>query len=233
MEAGCSAQWFTAIGTLVLALVAIFQDRIRHWLMRPRLQLKVKVAPPDCHKTTWRLEHRAHDPNTGEDYPVVRNLPCYYFRLGVENVGNCEAREVELFARSLVRRGADGSHGEVPRFTPMNLMWAHIRRPSLPILVPHIPKVCDLAHVIRPNCRKLLGHELPGVPDNRAILAFDLQVEPNMQGHLIEPGVYRLRLALAAANALPKEYVLEINFTGDWYDDEARMLRDGFGMRLV
>ena len=227
------AGWATALSTFFLALVAIFQDRIRRWVMRPKLELSVRVLPPDCHRTTWTVKRQLFDPNAREYYVQVRNFPCYYFRVTITNTGRTEAREVELFAAALERMRMDGTYEVVPRFTPMNLMWSHVRQPFLPILSPEIPKVCDLAHVFQPQDREGLGHTLPDVSADRAILAFDLQVEPNMKGHLAEPGTYRLSLTLAAANASPKKYALQIDFPGDWYDDEARMLRDGFGMRLV
>jgi hypothetical protein len=66
--------------------------------MKPDLRLLVRVAPPDAHKTTWNI--------------VVHGIsdaaPCYYFRVGVENFGNAEARQVEVFASSLTRQRADG-----------------------------------------------------------------------------------------------------------------------------
>jgi hypothetical protein len=54
-----------------------------------------------------------------------------------------------------------------------------------------------------------------------------------MKGHLLGPGTYRLGLVIAAANAPRREYTLEITFLGDWHDEEAKMLQDGFGMHLV
>lgn len=75
--------------------------------------------------------------------------------------------------------------------------------------------------------------EALAIATNWAVLAFDFQVEPNVEGHLAEPGSYRLIVVLGAANVRPRQYTLEMEFPGEWYEDEARMLRDGFGMRLV
>ena len=201
--------------------------------MSPKLELRTRVAPPDCHRTTWRITEPDYDPNTGEHFTRTTEFPCYYFRVSIANTGNTEAREVEVFASSLGRKRADGNFEEVPRFTPMNLVWAHVGRPDLSILSPHIPKMCDLAHLFQPEHRRRFGHDLPGVADNQAILALDLQVEPNNKGHLVEPGIYHLALVVAAANTSPQKYTPEINFAGDWFDDETKMLRDGLGIRLV
>lgn len=165
----------------------------------------------------------------------LQEAPSYYFRVSVTNHGPAEASNVELFAVALRRKRADGTFQNVERFTPMNLCWAHFhpRAIFLPVLSPSMPKMCDLAHIIHPSHAPNLGHELPGVPSGTPLLAFDLQVEPNMKGHLAEPGIYHLDLVLAASNFSPQKYTLEISFPGHWIDDESRMLEVGFGMQLV
>ena len=79
---GICPDWITAIGTvvlaagtIVLAIIAIFQDKIRAWLMRPNLTIGIELAPPDCHKTI--LEKRDY---TGK---VLDSFWCYYFRLRI------------------------------------------------------------------------------------------------------------------------------------------------------
>jgi hypothetical protein len=42
------AEWFTAFGTLALAVVAIFQDTIRGWFFHPTLDAAIQTKPPDC-----------------------------------------------------------------------------------------------------------------------------------------------------------------------------------------
>ena len=50
----CYAAWLTAIGTIFLAFVAIFQDGIRSWLLRPNLRVSYEHSPPFGHLTFWR-----------------------------------------------------------------------------------------------------------------------------------------------------------------------------------
>jgi hypothetical protein len=71
--------------------------------------------------------------------------------------------------------------------------------------------------------------------DGPSICALRLYTELQIfaKGHLVGLGTYRLKLVLGAANARPKEYELEVSFQGRWHDDEAEMLRDGFGLRIV
>jgi hypothetical protein len=160
-------------------------------------------------------------------------LPCYYFRLEISNTGNLSAHDVEVFAASLRRKRADGTFENVSRFTPMNLLWAHEHKVYLPLLAPKMTKFCDLGHIIFPKDRPRVGHDLSGISPEKCIMAFDLQVEPNMKGHLIDPGTYSLALLVAAENCRPREYTVDISFSGDWYDSEQDMFRDGIGLHVA
>ena len=120
--------WVTAIATLLLAALALFQDSLRKWLTKPELELHIRPHPPECHPTEWlsvRTVCKIY-PLTNErsDETVQVSLPCYYFRLRVTNSGNCEAREVEVFAKELKRHSQRrGEFDDVARFSPMNLLW--------------------------------------------------------------------------------------------------------------
>lgn len=37
--------------TFLILIVAVFQDRIRAYLSRPKLKLSINLAPPDCQQT--------------------------------------------------------------------------------------------------------------------------------------------------------------------------------------
>jgi hypothetical protein len=148
---------------------------------------------------------------------------------------NCQpdTLEVEVNAVSLKRKRADGKFEPVSRFTPMNLLWAHEHTVHLHLLSPKLSKFCDVGHVIAPRDRQKLGHDLPGVPADKCILAFDLQVEPNMKGHLAEPGTYELGLLIAGENCGPRECTIELVLSGDWYDSEQEMFAKGFRIRAI
>jgi len=228
------AAGLTAAGTILLAVVAVFQDAIRRWLTRPKLELQLSPCAPDFHRTTIRHFYTVWNPQTGmPGYQQSMEIPCYYFRLRIINKGNCEAREVEVYVKDLTRHHElKGEFEDVSRFTPMNLLWSNVRQPFLPILSPKIPKLCDVAHVVPAEKRKEVGHILPDVARTYCVVALDVQVEPNSGGHLLGPGFYRLSLILAAANSSPKEYLLDIRVTGDWYEDETRMFQEGIRLHL-
>jgi hypothetical protein len=160
----------------------------------------------------------------------------YYFRLKVKNSGNQKAESVEVFAAELSRRLADGTFKAVTSFLPMNLVWADIHTLFYPAISPHTYKHCDLAHIINPEMRidvPLEDNTWPNVSSEKTILSFDTFVKPYTKNNLVCPGTYRLKLTVAAANSQPVNNTLEFNVTGDWYDDEQRMLEEGVGIRLL
>lgn len=232
-----TAEWVGAIATALAVIVALLKEEIVALWRRPSLNALVRLRPPDCHKTeltklVWGIVTAEPNPSVGG------HVQCYYLRLWVENKGK-RAEKVQVFASKLQRRQADGTFRDDDRFLPMNLKWSHSQ---LTIGGPEIfaegisrdmGKHCDLGHIIEPKFRSDFGATLPGVAADQTILELDLEFAPNTLSHLIPPGVYRLMLLIAAANAEPVKKTIEITLTGTWYDDEERMFSDGIGLREV
>jgi len=194
--------WLIAIGTISLAVIAAFQDKIRGWIMRPKLDIVLDARPPDCHKT-WM---KSYNP----DGTINRQVECYYLRLRVKNSGNHRAELVEVFATGLEKQQADDSFSKVESFLPLNLRWSHISKAFVDAISPEMEKHCDIGHIIDPAQRAtLLMEDDPsvGVPD-RTLLSFDFVVKPHTMSHLIPPGKYRLSLLIGASNTKPvkKDY---------------------------
>lgn len=218
------ATWLVAIGTLILAAVAVFQETIRSWFYRPSFRVTCVCAPPDC---VWVP---IHDPDTGAF--VAHAI---YLRLWIENAGNATARNVEVYAKELRRERADGSWERVQAFPPMNLRWTNLGTIYFPSITAKMGKHCDLGHIVDPPRRYAVREENAalGLTAQHTSLAFDLMVAPTHMGHIIGPGVYRLDILVAAENAVPLSRTVEITLRGPWYPDEAQMLRDGVGVRVV
>jgi len=222
--------WLTAIGTIAVAIIAVFQDQIRSWLNRPRLEVSISVAPPDCHKTTLvqTLNMR--------DHPATLHTDCYYFRIRVRNAGNQRAEYVEVFASELFKQQADESFKRVDSFLPMNLLWSHIREPFIPAISPEMEKLCDLGHIVDPAKReRFVSDHNPNlnVANDKTTMSLDVEVPSFAMGHVIAPGKYRLHLLIGAANSKPVKKTLEISLTGVWHSDEHTMLGEGIGIRII
>lgn len=220
-------QWIIALGTLVLAVVAVFGKIIKGWFIKPKLKVLSLAREPYCHKNLLTIT----DPQTGV---VVDTVDGYYLRLEVSNRGNARANQVEVFAKKLEKKQADGSYRERTEFDPMNLRWSHWETPIIDGISPKMPKYCELAHIYEPAKRQhFAAHLRKNAPDDQALLEFCLQRLPNTGTHLVEPGLYRLHVLVAAANARPKPFVVEINFSGQYFADESKMMGEGFGIMVL
>lgn len=220
---GTVADWFIVLGTLVLAAVAVFQETIRGWFYRPRFHISIKTAPPDCVAV----------PFTTADGTIVADS--IYLRVWVENIGNATARNVEVYAKELRRKRADGTSERASAFPPMNLKWANLGKIYFPTIAPQMGKHCDVGHIADPSRRHLLHEDAPklGLTNQQASLAFDLMVAPAHRGHIIGPGEYQLDILVAAENARPTARTIALSLRGIWDADETRMLRDGVGASIA
>jgi len=225
------AQWVEAIGTtmaVVVALcIALFQDKMRAWIMQPKLDISIDVKPPDCLKIPIR-SYTQGEPSVVAD--------AYYLRLRVLNKGGQKAESVEVFAASLLRRQADDTFKEMGTFLPMNLVWADYGKVFFPAISPDMYRHCDLTHIVDPKKRGQFTAEdkqWPNVPVEKTILSLETAVKPNTLSHLLPPGKYHLVILVAAANAKPVKKTIELSLTGDWYDDEQKMFQDGVGAQIL
>lgn len=227
-----AAVWTGSIATLLAIVVALFKEQLVRIWRRPKLEARVRLSAPDCHKTEMTLINK-------ETGALIERADCYYFRLWVENTGNQRAEKVQVFLSKLFRRHADGSFVEDKSFLPMNLRWSHSQLSPLGREIfaegisPKMGKHCDLGHIIDPSKRVAFGINLSNIAAGKTILELDLEVAPNTLTHLLSPAVYRLEMKLAAANLEPETKTIEINHTGDWYSEETKMFSDGFGMKEI
>jgi hypothetical protein len=229
------AQWTEAICTFLAVIaalvIALFQDKMHAWIMRPKLDVSIDLSPPDCHKTKMGVSY-VTTPRTQE------YIDAYYFRLKVTNSGNEKAESVEVFAARLLKQQADRTFKEVDSFLPMNLVWSHFqpRQIFLPAISPSTYKHCDLAHIIHPEGRNTIREERKtwsNISPDKTILSLDTIVKPHTKHYLLPPGTYHLTIIVAASNAKAVRKTLEINLEGDWYDDEQQMLGQGIVIRLL
>jgi len=161
-------------------------------------------------------------------------LTAFYLRLWVENVGNTTARQVEVYAKELRRKLADGRWQRVDAFPPMNLKWSDVGGLYFARIAAKMGKHCDLGHIVDPARRSVINENAArlALNDQQTSLTFDLIAQPNHKGHIIGPGEYELDLLVAADNARPSSHTVTISLPGRWYEDETRMLRDGVGVAV-
>jgi len=116
MIATC-AEWVTAVGTLLVATVAVWGEHLRKLLWRPKLVLE----EPD---------ERGHFTTAQDGHQV------WYCHVQVRNTRAwCPARNCRVLLRAAHRRGPDGRFAPVPLWTPIQLQW------SFPSYTPLTPTV--------------------------------------------------------------------------------------------
>ena len=100
----------------------------------------------------------------------------------------------------------------------MNLTWAHSgqdRAAFVEGIAPGMGRHCDLAYFAKP-----LG------ATDAPTLNLLLEVSPTSHSDILTVGGHRLELHVAAANCRRVDYELDINFTGEWTDDEDSMFQN-------
>lgn len=227
MDWGSVAQWVAGGATFLAVIVALLKEEIVRLWRRPELAASIKLGPPDSHKTYFTYQVLQ------QQMLIQKKAECYYFRLWIENKGKTRGEKVQVFAAELSKRIADGTFRPVDDFLPMNLRWSHTHEIFAEGISPPIGKHCDLGHITVPDALVELQEDHPDAPPGTTVLALDLEAKPNTKSHLVPSGTYRLTLRIAGANCSPVTMTLEITITGDWYDDQPRMFRDGVGIRML
>lgn len=229
---GTVGQWVGAIGTVLAVCVALFKDEWVRAKRRPRLHVVVALAAPHCHKTTI-------GPITVQKVaPTIVFAGCYYLRLWIENRGKTRAEQVQVFLAGVLRKQEDGSFLNLTTFLPMNLRWSHGRPDgSTEIyaegIAPGMGKHCDLLRLVDPEFAGDFEDELPSLGTGLTVGVVQLEMFPNNRAHILGPGVYRVSVRVAAANAPPADTTLELEITGKWFDDEQRMFDEGVGLKAL
>jgi len=226
-------EWVTAISavvytvfTIILALVAVFQDDIRRWRASARLKVSIQVRRPWCAKVP---DEYTLSPGGPELYASV-----YYLRLAVENVGTVAAENVEVFVNEIRRFDANTKQYRSTPFDSMNLVWAYIHttHQDLPI---NIQKYCDLAHVHDPVMRNHFPKEYPTDYHSplETILCLNTWYQPKSRGYLLPPGTYFVWLTIGGTNCKRIQSYLRISLTGKWTDEEDLMASEVVSIEQV
>jgi len=230
---GNVAQWLGAFATLCAVIVALFKEKfLRKW-HRPKLAVRILLAPPDSFKEIWKYKVTFSMGST-QDKETNR----YVFRLWVTNQGSFErAENVQIFADSLEKLSADSkTYVPITEFLPMNLVWSHTDgKTFLEAISAHgMVRHCDLGHILNPDAYQGIQHmEKPKVLTGKTVFMLDVEFKHFNKSYLLEPGTYRLHIIIVGQNALPEPRIVEISFTGDWYEDQNKMFRDGVRINIL
>lgn len=236
--------WLAGIGTLLLAVVAVFQDWIRARIPTANLEIEFRMNPPYCKKDPY-LHYK-------ENY---RKLSEYYvFRLGIQNKTLIPAKNVILRVISIKR------NGNTYHFLQRSLAWSYnevdpphdSERMSLSIIPGKATEFCHLGRIFEPTFRKANSKNKDHLPipyENKAEyeVLFSLALFPRQGSldHLLEPKKgetekkeeYEVEIIVSADNVKSEIHRLKICFSDqwsdDWYDGETGKWKNGPSIELI
>lgn len=210
------AIFISALGTVGLGFVAVYQDWLRRSVYCPELDLGKGPFYPDYEKVA--LENQ----KTGD----ILGKACY-LQIRVENNGPSSAEKVEVFIAKLEKE-IDGVFCKVKEFYPLNLKWRHYDTIYLDRLSPETGRDCTLGRITDPKYKKEVGDDYPSLklPHNMSPFRLELGTTPSTRSDLLTPGKYRLFLEIGASNSRrPKKQTIELEFTGNWLPNPVDMAK--------
>jgi hypothetical protein len=210
------AVFISAFVGIVLAFFAIYGDRIRAFVSRPKLDLLPGPFYPDSEKI----------PITRTDSGAIV-AEAAYLQFFVVNHGRTSAEKVEVYVEKLEKE-INGIFQEVKEYFPLSLVWRHSNTDSLERLSPESRRACTLGRIVDPAKRSdpLIddAHPRLNLSPDRSPFRLELSYQTNTRSDLLEPGKYRLFLEIGGSNVRrPKKKILELEFTGEWLSDPRNM----------
>ena len=191
---GNVAQWVGGIGTIIVAILAIWGDRIRTLLgLGPKLVLEL-------HDHMGEYNELRDDKNN-----IVGHGRWYHLR--VSNVRKwTKAINVRIVIIELTKPAADGSFIRQPLSGPLQLMW---RLSHFHTLFSNVgpDDICDLGNIFRGGDFKLTPFVFPG----------------NFEGTLKANQKMRVMVQAHADNAESQPLSIEISWNGIWKDGDFEM----------
>lgn len=201
--------------------------------------LAVFIAFRNLRKPKLRGELQRHPPDTSLISDSIGSTQAY-FRLKVWNEGKTAADKVEVLAKKLQIKEADGVRDHAD-FLPMNLTWSHLPGDEniyLQTIPQNTYKHCDLGHIGKLDFQvgspvwksvaptNVLWKNTPDLDDSSTYFILSTQVTPTNYVNYLPKGEYLLTVVLAAANAKPHEIVVRIVHKGG---ELANLLIEGVG----
>ena len=208
---GWSAEAWTAIGTLALAIATVvavfFAERLRRWVTQTQLTTSVVMEPPDVHM----IELLTLDPQRN----IVGRKQVLWLRMRVSNAIKVAAEAAEVSVLDVWRIRPNGNREHLTTFLPLPLLWSHFG--AMNIVIPRgLFRHVDLGY--------LEENEL-----GKTQLVVTTIVQPTGVGtdatspNLLAAGTYEFEIMVTAANAKPMKERWKLTFPETWSSDEAAM----------
>jgi hypothetical protein len=120
----------------------------------------------------------------------------------------------------------------IQEFEPTRLIWSHSFI-ALDNISPKMERYCFIGRMLKPVERDhfpAFYHEK--IPPHETCLRIDTEIPRNTKEHIIGRGNYFLECLIGAANTKAKKVKIEINISGQWFDNEEEMFQKGFNIQV-
>jgi len=236
LRAGWLWQGWTAVAAVATFAAVIVALALGIWGEELRMlgraaRLSLTLDPVQDH-----FQRFTHDDGSSE----------YDYRISVTNEGNFGARNVEVVAQELDVKQRDGTFVRDPVFMAMNLRRTHYGDVITPIVHRGVPRPYDLLRCVDPALQQERNREQGKA---RVTLRFDLstlvspvRAQPVGAQTIAAPdaypsskpaGTYRLHLAVVADGVDPIKKIIEISWSGRWWDHAAAFYEKELTVRLI
>lgn len=195
-------------------IVALFNERLWAWYRRPQLKLILPHGSPGFQKV-----------GSGAD-------ACYFFRLEIKNKGRGDAKRAEVYFGELLKRDDDGRFVRDDQFLPMDLRWAHIETPHQDI-ARDMTRHVNLGYIMTPFAKSSAREFIDVIDDDLSRFSFCLEVQPKVGTVGIGAGVYRAVFFIGSENSAAKKETVEIEFNGQWTNDDSAMFSKHMKLRKL
>jgi len=208
-----------AVGTLAVAVLAIFGQRVRSWVIRPRIKLAVGEASPFVEKF-----------DEEDAFATNKKRTVFHIRIEVTNSGREIARNCMILCNSVHRQRAGGAgFYELKKFVPKQFFWT-TREQRLDV-APNIPSYVNIAEISEPS-PTVKGTDTGTTVERNDCLQILIEAE-GVKGRYfrVENGKVILPAILYADNLpRPTKYFVEICWNGICVNDFSP---DKFQVRLL
>lgn len=213
---GAWANVAVAGATLVLAAIAVYQQKIIRWLFRPKIGVSGSAL-----YTPWA-------DGTGSIRGKV-----LYLHLRLPNSGEDAARDAEVSVEEVYEERPSPASGFVrvrEAEFPKMLVWSYLPdRTTMPFVHPETTKVIAFGHIHDATLRP--PFEVPPEPPATTppaataavspTLALEVPAAPLNRSHVFAAGIYRMHVVVSASNMKALHATVDLELTGTWNDADA------------
>ena len=200
-------QALTALGTILLAIIAVFGEQIRRWLLKPKIQLTVGESSP--YIAISRSETRGDSATSTTSVTAT-------IKIKVINMGSSSAQSfIGLIEAIFSKRSASTTFYKSKALPPSRLPWNNDTKEFT--ITPKIPFYLEVARIEK---FESLSSDVGGIepPSSEYGLSISIEESKGEYTH-VGKGTFIIPITIYADNINPMVKFLEIFWNGTVPDD--------------